>query len=181
MLCWIEAYVNMLLLTKLGVPRSSDQPMRAPIGPKLRKKEKGLTHVACILASTMHHFRKKSSSSTPTNSRPYIPIPRSEHTKRESSTPPRVEDQRPLSASSSANALSIASASHNPSDTVLDEPGSSKELAWKTAYGAAKIAIETPKESSDMFLPLKAVVGALSVLVKSYNVRSYQSSCPHGR
>ena len=59
-----------------------------------------------------------------------------------------------------------------------------EESVWKTTYGVAKIAIETVKESSDLSLPLKAVVGALSalsVLVKIYDVRSYQRSHPHGR
>ena len=156
----------------LSFPRSSDRPVRQYSSEQEKKDTR------CILASIMHHFRKKPSSSpTPTNSRPYTPIPPGEHTERESS---RIEDQRPLAASSSANALSIVSASYNPSDIALNEPGSSKESAWKAAYGAAKIAIETIKESADMCLPLKAVAGALSVLVKNYDVRSYQSSRLHG-
>jgi hypothetical protein len=32
------------------------------------------------------------------------------------------------------------------------------------------MAIDITKESSDMFLPLKAVVGAISVLIKNYDV-----------
>jgi len=32
------------------------------------------------------------------------------------------------------------------------------------------MVIEIAKETSDMFLPLKAVVGALSVLIKNYDV-----------
>ena len=32
------------------------------------------------------------------------------------------------------------------------------------------MAVEIAKESSDMFLPLKAVVGALSVLIQNYDV-----------
>jgi len=32
------------------------------------------------------------------------------------------------------------------------------------------MAVDIAKESSDMFLPLKAVVGALSVLIKNYDV-----------
>ena len=144
-------------------------------------KQKNRIDTRCILASTMPHSRKKpSSSSTPTNSLSFTPTPPGEHTKREVSTfHPRVKDQRTLAASSSANALSIVSVSHNPSDIALNESGSSKE-SWKTAYGTAKIAIETLKESSDLFLPLKAVVGALSVLVKNYDVRSYQWSRPSG-
>jgi len=32
------------------------------------------------------------------------------------------------------------------------------------------MAIDVTKESSDLFLPLKAVVGALSVLIRNYDV-----------
>ena len=122
----------------------------------------------------MRHFRKKSSqSSTPTNSRPSTPTPPAEYIKKELATFfPRAKDRRALAASSSAIALSIVSASCNPSDVASDEPGSSKESVWKTAYGIAKIAVETAKESSDMCLPLKAVTGALSVLIKNYDVSS---------
>ena len=49
------------------------------------------------------------------------------------------------------------------------------------AYGAAKIAIETTKESSDMCLPLKAVVGALSVLIKNYDVSPSKLTRPIDR
>jgi len=38
------------------------------------------------------------------------------------------------------------------------------------------MAVETAKESSDMFLPLKAVVGALVVLIKNYDVKYIQVS-----
>ena len=80
-------------------------------------------------------------------------------------------DSRTLAASSTAIALSIAS-------PFYDTPGASDDgaavqgtdMAWQTAYGAAKMAVEIAKESSDMFLPLKAVVGAVSVLIRSYDV-----------
>ena len=122
----------------------------------------------------MRRFLKKTSaSSTPTNSRPSTPTPPAEYIKRELGTfYPHVKDKRTLAASTSAIALSIASASCDPSNIAPNEPGSSKESAWKAAYGAAKIAIETIKESSDMFPPLKAVLGALSVLIKNYDVSS---------
>jgi hypothetical protein len=41
---------------------------------------------------------------------------------------------------------------------------------WQTAYSAARMAVEITKESSDMFPPLKAVVGAVSFLIKNYDV-----------
>jgi len=75
-----------------------------------------------------------------------------------------------LAPSSSSIALSIDSPLCDPSDTGADEAGSSKESGWRTAYGAARMALEIAKESSDMFLPLKAVVGALTVLIKNYDV-----------
>ena len=126
-----------------------------------------------VPTSTMHHFRKKSSSAvTPTNSPPPTPAsPVVEYIKQELATfYPRAKDTRALAASSSAIALSIASPSSDPIDTSINEPGSSGESAWKTAYGAARIAVEIANASSDMFLPLKAVVGALSVLIKNYDV-----------
>lgn len=76
-----------------------------------------------------------------------------------------------LAASTSAIALSIASPPCDPTDIALDQPESSKESGWGTAYEAAKIAVDIANESSDMFLPLKAVVGALSVLIRNYDVR----------
>ena len=45
-----------------------------------------------------------------------------------------------------------------------------RDTAWQTAYGTARMAVEIAKESSDMFLPLKAVVGAVSILIKNYDV-----------
>ena len=40
------------------------------------------------------------------------------------------------------------------------------------------MAVEIANASSDMFLPLKAVVGALSVLIKNYDVGPSQASLP---
>jgi hypothetical protein len=43
---------------------------------------------------------------------------------------------------------------------ICQEPNSHRESdsAWQTAYCAARIAVDITKESSDMFLPLEAVV-----------------------
>ena len=68
------------------------------------------------------------------------------------------------------------SSSARPPPEPAPEPP--KESWWGTAYEAAKIAIDIANASSDMFLPLKAVVGALSVLIKNYDVRSLQVSGP---
>ena len=127
-----------------------------------------------ILASTMRHLRRKlSSSAKSTNNAPRAPTPPiTEHTKQESAT---VGDQRAADASSSATSLSIASPSCDPGDTALNEGGSSKESRWRTAYAAARMAVEIANASSDLFLPLKAVVGALSVLIKNYDASPPQT------
>ena len=44
------------------------------------------------------------------------------------------------------------------------------DSAWQTAYGTARAIIDIAKEPSDVFLPLKAVVGALFVLIRNYDV-----------
>ena len=131
----------------------------------------------------MRHFLTEPSSSAGQTDRP-PPTPSSpiiEHIKQGLATiSPRVKNLGALAASTSAVALSIGSPSCDPTNTALDEPGSSKESCWGTAYEAAKIAVDIAKESSDMFLPLKAVVGALSVLINNYDVRFPQASCPIG-
>jgi hypothetical protein len=94
-----------------------------------------------------------------------------EHIKQELATfHPKTKDRRALAALSSGIALSIASPSCDPTDTSHDEPGSSKESGWKAAYGAAKIAVDIAKDSSDMHPPLKAVMVVLSVLIKNCDV-----------
>jgi hypothetical protein len=122
----------------------------------------------------MRRSQKKSPPpSIPTNSGSPTPTPPVEYIKKELATFfPRTKDKRALAASSSAIALSIVSPSCNTNETAVDEPESSEVSVWKTAYGAARIAIETAKESSDMCPPLKAVLGALSVLIKNYDVSS---------
>ena len=80
-------------------------------------------------------------------------------------------DSRALAATSSAIALSLGSALHDTVETSSDGATvQGKDTGWETAYGAARIAVEIAKESSDMFPPLKAVVGALSILIRNYDV-----------
>jgi hypothetical protein len=43
------------------------------------------------------------------------------------------------------------------------------------------MAVKIAKESPDTFLPLKAVVGALAVLIKNYDVKYIQASRPIDR
>jgi len=80
-------------------------------------------------------------------------------------------DSRALVVLSATIALSIASAFN-------DTRGASSEGATvqgmdamgQTAYSAVRMAVDVVKESSDMFLPLKAVAGAMSALMKNYDV-----------
>ena len=80
-------------------------------------------------------------------------------------------DSRALVASSTAVALSVASAFYDTRDTSGDEFAVRRgDTGWETAYSAARMAVEIAKESSDLFLPLKAVAGAMSILIKNYDV-----------
>ena len=80
-------------------------------------------------------------------------------------------DPRALAASSTAIALSIASPFYDTGDPSGDGAAvRGRDADWQTTYGAVRMAIEIAKETSDMFLPLKAVVGAVSALMKNYDV-----------
>ena len=120
----------------------------------------------------MHHFRKKSSSSaTPTNGPSPAPTPPVVDYELAKPHPrARAKDRRALAAS--PGTIPPTTLSCDPTETALIEPGSSEESVWKTAYGAARIAVEIAKDSSDIFPPLKAVMVALSVLIKNYDVGS---------
>ena len=87
-------------------------------------------------------------------------------------------DFRALAASSTAIALSIASPFYDTRDAPSDgNTAQGKHTVWRTAYGAARMTVEIANESSDMFLPLKAVVGALSMLIKNYDVGVLLVNC----
>jgi hypothetical protein len=76
-----------------------------------------------------------------------------------------------LAASSTAIALSIGSPLYDTGDTSSDGAGiQGRDTGWQTAYAAARMVVEITKESSDLFPPLKAVVGAVSVLIKNCDV-----------
>ena len=80
-------------------------------------------------------------------------------------------NSRALAVSSTAIALSIGTAFHDAHDASRDGATiQERDMGWQAAYGAAKIAVEFAKESSDMFPPLKAVAGAIFVLIRSYDV-----------
>lgn len=83
----------------------------------------------------------------------------------------KTKDPKALATSSGAIALSVGSTSCDPSD---NEASPSRGSHWRTAYETARLAVDIAKESSDMFPPLKAVVGALAVLIKNYDVKFNQ-------
>ena len=95
-------------------------------------------------------------------------------------TNPKDKAKKPgaLAALSASIASAIGSPSRGPSDPDVDQPDTSKESRWRTAYVTARLAVDIAKESTDMFLPLKAVVGAVSVLIKNYDVEYTQLSRP---
>ena len=132
----------------------------------------------CFLPSTMRRFRKRPSSPTsPTDGQPPSSALPTRLKKKRAIIQPRAEDQDELAGTSSGMPSSVTSSSQNQLvNTPLDESGPSKESGWKAVYGALKITVDIAKESSDLLLPLKAVVGALSVLIKNYDVRFLQRS-----
>jgi hypothetical protein len=77
-------------------------------------------------------------------------------------------NSKALAASSIAIALSVGSPFYVASSDDATVQG--RNTGWRTTYAAARMAVETAKESSDMFLPLKAVVGVMSVLMNNYDV-----------
>jgi len=82
------------------------------------------------------------------------------------------KDPKALAATSSAIALSIGSAFGGPGGgTSGDGPTvQGMDAIRRTTYAAVRMAVDIAKESSDLCPPLKAVVGAMSVLMKNYDV-----------
>lgn len=127
----------------------------------------------------MPNSRKRPpSSATPKNPPQTTPAERNEAVK--TNPKARAKKRGALVALSTSITSAIGSPSQGPSsDPGVDQPETSKRSRWRTAYAAARIAIEIAKESADMFPPLKAVVGAVSVLIKNYDVKHTQASHPH--
>jgi hypothetical protein len=114
----------------------------------------------------MSHFRKSKSPADISASTPTSPTELIQNL----TSLPRG-DTRALAASSTAIALSICSAFCDTRDASGDGAAvRGRDPGWQTAYDAVKMAVEITKESSDMLFPLKAVVGAVSVLIKYYDV-----------
>ena len=159
---------------------SHKSPPRLPANALPWTEEEGAYTSAC-LTSIMPPFRKRSLSAT---SSVNGPPPVFEYIKQKfTAFHPRTKNKRTLAASSNTIAPHrVASASVSPSrdptDIAANQPGSSKESGWSAAYGAARMAVKIANASTDMFLPLKAVVGALSVLLKNFDVSTHwQGSC----
>ena len=180
MLCWIRTH-EYIFLSCFG-DRKPVQPGVNCVAMILSTRR---TRTRCFLPSIMRRSRKRPSSATsPTDDQPPSPVLPAKLKKRRAIFQPRAEDQAQgrLVGTSSGIVSPVASSSRiQPVNTPLDEPGPSKESGWKTAYGAAKMAVDIAKESSDMLLPLKAVVGALSVLIKNYDVSPLPMSYPINR
>jgi len=118
----------------------------------------------CPSTFAMPRFRK---SKQPTDVSISIPTPPAELVQDLASR----RDPQALAVSSTAIALSIGSPFHHARDMSSDSATDrGRDTGWQTAYGAARMAIEIAKESSDMFLPLKAVAAAISVLIRNYDV-----------
>ena len=132
--------------------------------------------ISAILSPAMPNSRKRPPSATPTNLQQTAPA---EHRK-VVKTNPKAGAKKPgaLAALSASITSAIGSPSQSPSDPDIDQPETSRESHWTTAYVAARMAVDIAKESTDMFLPLKAVVGAVSVLIKNYDVKYIQAVPP---
>ena len=81
------------------------------------------------------------------------------------------KDSKALVATSSAIALSISSAFSDTRGASSDGTTvQGMDTIRQTTYAAVRMAVDITKESSDLCLPLKAVVGAMSALMKNYDV-----------
>jgi len=89
-------------------------------------------------------------------------------------------DSGALATLSAGIALSIGSATDGPGGTSGDTTAvRGPDAILKTTYSAVRMAVEITKESSDLCLPLKAVVGAVFALMKNYDVRMSRPRTKH--
>ena len=119
--------------------------------------------IGLVLSSTliMPRLRKSKSPTTPT-----LPGEPARKPK-----PPPQGVSRAHTATSTGIAPSIASPFYDSYGVSSGSNAVQKRGEnWKTVYSMARMTVELTKESSDMFLPLKAVAGAVSVLIRNYDV-----------
>ena len=122
----------------------------------------------------MHYLRKSKSSADSPPTSPTSPPPAKVVQKLTSRKDPKI-----LGATSAAIALSIGPVfddGRGPSDDDATGQGCA---GWRTTYAAVRMAVEVAEKSSDMFLPLKAAVGAVSALMKNYDVSISYSQPDH--
>ena len=137
-----------------------------------------------VLSSTTRRPRVKASSpATPVNSSPPTPTSLVGCIKKEVVRKhPKAKNPGTLATSSTSIAFSVCSPSCYPSNAVPNEPGSSKRVRLENGvWGGEDSRIEITKETSDIFLPLKAVAGALAVLIKNYELKCAQIFRPIDR
>jgi len=148
------------------VPSARGHAINQPRGQSLTRTDFRLTWSHTF--TMPRHHKPKQPRDTP------ISTPTSPADLIQNLTPLPRGDSRALATSSTAIALSISSAffsTAGPHDTSGDGAAvQGRDTGWQTAYAAVRMAVETIKESSDLCLPLKAVVGAVSVLMKNYDV-----------
>jgi len=89
-------------------------------------------------------------------------------------------DSGALATLSAGIALSIGSATDSTGGTSSDTTTvRGTDAILKTTYSAVRMAVEITKESSDLCLPLKAIVGAMFALMKNYDVRVSRPRTKH--
>ena len=82
----------------------------------------------------------------------------------------KKKDPRALATLSAGIALPIGSPSNDTCGSSDGTTVQGTDAIRQTVYAIARMVVETTKESSDLFLPLKAVAGAMSVLMRNYDV-----------
>jgi len=83
----------------------------------------------------------------------------------------KKRDPRALATLSAGIVLPIGSPSNDTHGTSSDGATvQGMDAVQQTTYAIARMVVETTKESSDLCLPLKAVMGAMFVLMRNYDV-----------
>ena len=90
------------------------------------------------------------------------------------------KDPRALAVTSTAIALSLGFPIHDIDDTSSDGATIRRKVTiWKMACDGVRLAVDITKDSADTFGPLKAVSGALSVLILNLDVSESRSRTEH--
>lgn len=136
--------------------RRRDQVIDQPLGQTIE--------LTCSSTIVMHYLRKSMPLANTPSPTPASPAELVENLMSQ-------RNSKALSATSSAIALSIGSAFSDARGMSTNGAApQGMDAIQRTAYAAVRMAVEITKESSDLCLPLKAVVGAMSALMKNYDV-----------